>query len=94
MNDMPEFTPRNVTKFVVQATVQYKATKLTRTALIEHTALESDNPVVKIGSGVVGWGVATKLKPHTDRMVDKTADFVNEKRENRRIKKQKKNDNQ
>lgn len=90
MNDMPPFTPRNVAKMVVTTTVQLKTAAMTQRAITDHTALESTNIPVRLTSGVVGWYVSHKVKPYTDLAVDKTADFVNEKRENRRIKKQKK----
>lgn len=93
MTDSPDFTPRNVAKYAVQATIQLRVTKLAKDTITDHTQFDSGNPVVKISSHVIGWGVAAKLKPHTDKVVDKTADFVVDKREKRQAKKaQKKND--
>jgi hypothetical protein len=93
MNDMPPFTPRNVAKFVVTTTIQLKTAVVTQHAIADHTTLESNDITVRVAGGVVGWGVSRVVKPYTDLAVDKTADFVSEKRENRRIRKQKKNDN-
>ena len=92
MNDLPEFTPRNVAKMLVTSAVQIKTTALTQRAIADHTSFETTALPVRLVGGVVGWGVASKVRPYTDRAVDKTADFVIEKRENRRIKKQKNDD--
>lgn len=81
------FTPRNVTKFVVQAVIAGKATELTEDAITDHTRFDEDDMIVNIGSRVVGWYVASKLKPYTDMAVDRTADFVVAKREARKSKK-------
>lgn len=87
MTDQPDFTPRNVAKYVVQATVQFRTAKLVKTTMVDHTNFESDSNTVTLVSNVVGWGVAAKLKPHTDKLVDKTADFVADKRAKRQAKK-------
>ncbi len=86
------FTARNVTKFIVQSAVANYTAGLVHTTIIDNTDLEDDNFVVDLGSKVVGWGVASKLKPYTDRAVDKTADFVTSKREARKAKKNAKKD--
>lgn len=69
---MPDFTPSNVAKYVVTAAIQYKVSSVTEDAIVDYTHFEEDDFIVGIGSHVVGWGVAYKLKPITDRMVDKT----------------------
>lgn len=94
MNDLPPFTPRNVAKMVVKTAVQLKTAAVTQRAIADHSSLESTDIPVRITGALVGWYVSEKVKPYTDLAVDKTADFVVEKRENRRIKKQKKNDNE
>lgn len=81
------FTARNVAKYIVTAIVQSKATEMTETALDNYTSLDTDSTAVSIGCNVVGWGVAAKLKPGTDRIVDTTADFVTRKREARNARK-------
>jgi len=86
----PPFTPRNVTKFVVRAAVQFKVAALTRDAIAEHTSLESTDFPVLLGGSVVGWYVSDKVKPYTDLAVDKTADFIVEKREKRQARKSEK----
>jgi hypothetical protein len=88
MIEEPDFTPRNVAKWMVKATVQFKATKLVRNALVDYTEFESDDLVVKISSNVIGWGVSAKLQPVTDKLVDKTADFIVAKREEKKQKDQ------
>lgn len=82
-----DFTTRNIAKYVVVAAVHGKVAQLTKHAIVDHTELEEDNIIVGLGSHVIGWGVADKLKPYTDRAVDKTADFIADKRDKRRAKK-------
>ena len=82
-----EFTVRNVAKFVAKAIVATKTAQLTEDALTDYTALEEDSMTVDIMGGVAGWFVSDKLKPVTDAMVDKTADFITAKREARKAKK-------
>lgn len=85
---MEAFTPRNVAKYAVYAAVQHKTTKLTQDALDDYTSIDpEENFSARIGCNVVGWFVADKLKPHTDKLVDKTADFIATKRANRAAKK-------
>lgn len=84
---MPAFTPRNVTKFVLKALVASKASNMAEDVITNHTHFEEDDTVVNIASGVIGWYVSDKLKPYTDNVVDKTADFVIAKREARKAKK-------
>jgi hypothetical protein len=81
------FTPRNVVKFVVKSIVAAKTAQLTEDALVDYTSLEEDSTTVDIAGAVVGWYVSDKLKPVTDGIVDKTADFVVSKREARKAKK-------
>ena len=85
---MDDFTPRNILKYVATGAISMKVASLTKDALVDHTRFDEDDIVVKIGSGVVGWGVAANLKPYTDKAIDKTADFVNVKREARKAKKE------
>jgi hypothetical protein len=85
---MEDFTPRNIMKYVVKGAITMKAAQLTKDAMVENTRFDEDDIVVKIGSGVVGWGVGAKLSPYTDKIVDKTADFINKKRETRKTKKE------
>jgi hypothetical protein len=88
----PEFTTRNVAKFVAKSIVYYKTTKLTAETIEEHTQFEKDDMIVGLGASVVGWLVSDKLSPVTDKIVDKTADFVTEKRQARKDKKNPKQD--
>lgn len=83
----PDFTPRNVAKFAVTFLIRGKVVKIVRNAANDYTALEQDNLLVRASANIVGWGVSAKLKPHTDKVVDKTADFVVARREKKAAKK-------
>jgi hypothetical protein len=83
----PEFTARNVSKFVAKAIIAAKTAELTAETIAENTRFEKDDTVVDVGSKVFGWYVSDKLKPVTDKIVDSTADFITEKREARKAKK-------
>ena len=83
-----DFTARNVAKYVVKAAVHSVVSKHTETLIIDHTRFEEDDFVVDSASFIVGWGVSEKLKPYTDKAVDKTADFIATKREARNAKKE------
>lgn len=81
------FTGRNVAKYVVQAAIAAKTAKLSKDAIAEHTQFEEDDMIVDISGTVIGWYVGAKLKPVTDKVVDKTADFIAKKRAERAAKK-------
>jgi hypothetical protein len=78
---MEDFTPRTVAKYVATTAIKMKTVQLAKEALADHTRFEEDDIVVRIGANVIGWGIAFKLKPYTDMAIDKTADFVNDRRE-------------
>lgn len=73
---MDDFTPRNIAKYVVSGAIAIKTTKLTANAITDYTRFEKDDMIVDISSGLVGWGVSAKLKPVTDRVVDRSADWI------------------
>lgn len=81
------FTPRNVAKFVLKSVVAGQAAKFTEHLITDYTQFDEDDMIVDIAGGVVGWYVSDKLKPVTDAIVDKTADFVTAKKESRKAKK-------
>lgn len=81
------FTAREVSKFIVTSIVASKAAVIASDTITDHTHFEEDDLVVSIGSHVVGWYVGHTVKPLTDKIVDKTADFVTEQRIKRQIKK-------
>lgn len=83
----PKFTPRNVAKFVVKLAVAGRVAQFTENTITDYTRFEDDDFIVEASSHLVGWLVSDKLKPYTDKMVDKTADFIVEKRANRAAKK-------
>lgn len=87
---MDAFTPRNAAKFVVTTIVKMKTAQQTEKLITDYTPLEEDDMVVDIAGGLFGWWVGDKLKPYTDKMVDKTADFVKVKHQEF---KDRKNDN-
>lgn len=84
---MEAFTPRNVTKFVATTSIKFYVASVTHNAIVDYTRFDEDDKVVDIASAVVGWGVADKLKPHTDKMVDKVADKLTERRAKKAAKK-------
>ena len=84
---MEAFTARNVTKYVARVIIQTQVANTTATLITDHTQFEEDDLTVRISSAVVGWGVADKLQPVTNKMVDTVADFVADKRANRAAKK-------
>jgi hypothetical protein len=78
---MDAFTPRNVAKFVVTTTISVKANAKAREVISDYSQFEEDDLPVHLTGQVVGWYVSAKVKPLTDKMVDKTADFIVAKRE-------------
>lgn len=77
---MDNFTVRGAAKFAVRSIVAMKATSLAKDAMTDYTALEEDSMTVRIGSKLIGSFVSTKAAPYTDKIVDKTADFIVAKR--------------
>lgn len=84
---MSPFTPRNAAKYIAKAIVHGKVASVTEDIIIDYSRFEEDDTIVDISSHLVGWYVSDKLKPLTDKMVDKTADFVVAKRDARKAKK-------
>lgn len=85
-----DFTPRNVVKYVVKTAIYLKVSERAAEAMTDYTCLEEDSITVKLGSKVIGWAVADTAKPYTDKLVDKTANFINAKREARKARKSQK----
>lgn len=83
----PPFTARTAAKFVAQAIVQRKATQITEDVLTDYTRFEEDDLIVDLGGNLVGWYVSDKLRPVTDKIVDRTSDFIANKREARKARK-------
>lgn len=80
-----EFTSRNVAKFVVRTTIALQTSKLVKKPITDHTQFEEDDNVVTIATGLIGWYVSDKLKPYTDSMVDKTADWIVARRRTKKL---------
>jgi len=74
---MDAFTPRNVAQFVAKTIIQTQTAALVGTTITDHTRFDEDDTIVHIASGVTGWYVADLLKPYSDQMVDKAADWIN-----------------
>jgi hypothetical protein len=83
----PDFTPRGAAKLVLSSLVAGKASDLTKHAVGDYTRFDDDSRVASLSGMVVGWYVSDKLKPVTNKIVDKTADFIVAKRESRKAKK-------
>lgn len=83
----PKFTARNATKYAVKAVIHLKTASLAADTIDDYTGFDDDSTAVKIGAYMVGWYVSDKLKPLTDKAVDKTFDYAAAKREARRNKK-------
>jgi len=77
---METFTVRGAAKFVVNGAIVIKSTSIAKDLMTDYTALEEDSMTIRLGSKVIGSFVGTKLKPTTDKIVDKTADFIVAKR--------------
>ena len=86
------FTARNAAKYAVKAAIAIKTARAAENVITDYSRFEKDDTIVNIGTGMVGWFVSDKLKPVTDKMVDKTFDFVAAKREARKAKKNKTNE--
>lgn len=84
---MDPFTTRNVAKFVVSAIIAGKTTKVTKQAIADRSQFEKDDMIVDVSGQLVGWYVAAKLKPVTDKVVDTTAATITVYRETRKAKK-------
>jgi hypothetical protein len=78
---MEDFTPRNAAKFVVGQAIKYKTAKKTEQLISDYTQFEEDDFVVGLSGQIVAWWLGDLVKPYTDKMVDKTADFISAKRE-------------
>lgn len=84
LEEDPEFTPRNVAKYAVTFVIKAKVGKFVKNVAEDYTSYERDDTIVRGSAYVISWGVSAKLKPYTDKVVDKTADYVAAKREQRR----------
>lgn len=83
---MPDFTARNVAKYVARTIVGTKTAQLTTDAITDYTRFDDDDTIVNITAGIVGWYVSDRMRPVTDKMVDVTADRIvafREKRQNK-----------
>jgi hypothetical protein len=89
---MPDFTARNVAKWLASSIVAMKTAEFAANTVTDYTNFEKDNMVVRLGSGCVGWLVSSTLEPVTDKAVDSTVDFVAKKWEARKARRNTKQD--
>lgn len=83
----PDFTPRGAAKLVLSTLVANQVSDVTKHTISDYTRFDDDTKVTSITGMLVGWYVSDKLKPITDKLVDKTADYIVTKREARKAKK-------
>lgn len=65
-------TKTEIAKWAAQAVVAGNVAAFTKKQVIEHTEFSDDSITVEVGSGVVGYLVASKCRPFTDKAVDAT----------------------
>lgn len=70
------FAPRAIAKTAVNILITAKVSDVASDVMVDYTALEEDSKTVQISSGLIGLYIASKLDPITDKIVDKTADFI------------------
>lgn len=87
MLDPTDFTARNIAKWVARSIVAIKTADVVANTTASHTNFANDALVVRLGAGIVGWGVSNAVGSVTDVAVDKTADFLTEKWNSRQAKK-------
>jgi hypothetical protein len=83
------FTARNAAKYVVHFVIAAKVGKTAAKAVENYVGFDKDNLIVEGSTSLLGWAVADRLSPITDKAVDKAADFIAEKRAKRASKKNK-----
>jgi hypothetical protein len=75
----------------VSGIIAGKTAKVTQQTIADRSRFEKDDTIVDVSSQLVGWYVAVKLKPITDKMVDTAAAVIIVRREARKAKKDNKN---
>jgi hypothetical protein len=87
-----ESLARDVAKWLLNSAVAMKSAQVAADAVDNFTSFDKDSLAVKLGTGGIGMVIGRKLEPVTDAIVDKTADFLVEKRNKFRTKKNAKKD--
>lgn len=82
-----ETLPRTVAKWLILSVIDLKTTQIVRDTADNYTRFNRDSTAVNIGAGAIGMVVAHACMPVTDKIVDKTANFIAEKRAQRSAKK-------
>lgn len=77
--DNNDSIPRSVAKWLLVSAIDLKTTSIVANTADNYTRFDRDDLIVKLGAGAVGMVVASGVKPVTDKIVDKTADFAVEK---------------
>jgi len=80
MPDTPDLSAPSVAKWLVTSFIAMKVTDVTSRTLDNHTRLNTDNIIVRLGTGLVGMVVSVHAKPYTDKMVDRTTIYIATKR--------------
>lgn len=83
---MPKFQKipvRKIAKKVAHMTVALNVASQVRTQVTEHSDVESDSIMLQIGAMVVGELVAAQTDPYTNAAVDKTADWWQNRKNNK-----------
>lgn len=63
-------TKTEIAKWAVQAVVANRAAAVVADQVSERTELDRDGLTVEVGSACVGYFIASKAKPYTDKAVD------------------------
>lgn len=71
---------RTLSKAVLREAVAITVYRQTSQMIVEHTDVDEDSFMLSLGCVVAGEVVATKAEPHTDKAVDKVADWIASKR--------------
>lgn len=81
--ERPDFTPRNIAKVVVSASISHKTGKIAKNLLTDYTSLPQGGTTANVAGMLIGWAIADTIKPVSDSMVDKAADLIVAKRAER-----------
>lgn len=65
-------TKTEIAKWAAQAVVAAKVARFAKDQVEDYTQYDRDNVVVDVGCSVIGYQVASKLRPYTDKAVDVT----------------------
>jgi hypothetical protein len=78
---------RTAAKWIVTSIIAVKTTELAENTANDYTRFDKDSLAVKLGAGAIALVVTSAVTPYTDKVVDKTVDFIVAKRAERCAKK-------